>query len=152
VLIFERIKRMRGQAVAAAIKAGRPGARDIIDTRDDRRRQRVPVPFGRSGAGFCKFTLVVGLVANLFPTVFVSRAIFDVKLWRARLSTLSIGKELFRRRISTSSQARPYAGPLGCGDLDPVCQSGRKAGRNMVSTSVARRCAYALIRSRPSTT
>jgi preprotein translocase subunit SecF len=41
-------------------------------------------------------TLVIGLVANLFTAVFVSRSIFDVQIWRnPRLSRLSIGKELF---------------------------------------------------------
>ncbi|HEU0139432.1 MAG TPA: protein translocase subunit SecF, partial [Bryobacteraceae bacterium] len=43
-------------------------------------------------------TLVIGLIANLFTAVFVSRSIFDLKLWRhPRLSTLSIGKELFQQ-------------------------------------------------------
>jgi preprotein translocase subunit SecF len=42
-------------------------------------------------------TLVIGLIANLFTAVFVSRAIFDVQLWRKpRLENLSIGKELFK--------------------------------------------------------
>ncbi len=37
-------------------------------------------------------TLVIGLIANLFTAVFVSRAIFDVQLWRKpKLADLNIG-------------------------------------------------------------
>jgi len=43
-------------------------------------------------------TLVIGLAANLFTAVFVSRSIFDIQVWRKpKLNTLSIGSELFKR-------------------------------------------------------
>jgi preprotein translocase subunit SecF len=43
-------------------------------------------------------TLVIGLLANLFTAVFVSRAIFEVQIWRKpRMNSLSIGKELFKQ-------------------------------------------------------
>ena len=44
-------------------------------------------------------TLVIGLIANVFTAVFVSRAIFDFQMWRQpRLAHLSIGErtELFK--------------------------------------------------------
>src|ERR1019366_9518098 len=45
-------------------------------------------------------TLVIGLIANVFTAVFVSRAIFDIELWkRPRMTRLSIGSgrtELFK--------------------------------------------------------
>jgi protein-export membrane protein SecD/preprotein translocase SecF subunit len=101
VLIFERIKEeMReGKAVAAAIKAGFDRALvTIIDTHVTTVvASTFLFLFGTGPVRGFAVTLVVGLVANLFTAVFVSRAIFDVKLWRSpRLATLSIGKELFQ--------------------------------------------------------
>lgn len=98
VLIFERIKEeMRaGKAVAAAISAGFDRALvTIIDTHVTTVvASAFLFVFGSGPVRGFAVTLVVGLVANLFTAVFVSRAIFDVKLWRhPRLATLSIGRE-----------------------------------------------------------
>lgn len=102
VLIFERIKEeMRaGKAIPAAISAGFDRALvTIIDTHVTTVvASAFLFIFGTGPVRGFAVTLVIGLIANLFTAVFVSRAIFDVKLWRApRLTKLSIGKELFQR-------------------------------------------------------
>ena len=99
VLIFERIKEeMRaGKAVAAAIGAGFDRALvTIIDTHVTTVvASAFLFLFGTGPVRGFAVTLVIGLIANLFTAVFVSRAIFDVQIWRnPRLSTLSIGADL----------------------------------------------------------
>ncbi len=100
VLIFERIKEeMRaGKAIPPAIGAGFDRALvTIIDTHVTTVvASAFLFMFGTGPVRGFAVTLLIGLVANLFTAVFVSRSIFDVKLWRnPRLSHLSIGKELF---------------------------------------------------------
>lgn len=102
VLIFERIKEeMRaGKAVPFAISAGFDRALvTIIDTHVTTVvASAFLFMFGTGPVRGFAVTLVIGLIANLFTAVFVSRAIFDVKLWRApRLAALSIGKDLFQQ-------------------------------------------------------
>jgi SecD/SecF fusion protein len=102
VLIFERIKEelRDGKAVPAAIAAGFDRALvAIIDTHVTTVVASAFLFLFGSGPvrGFA-LTLVAGLVANVFTAVFVSRAIFDWKLWRQpRLATLSIGREWLPR-------------------------------------------------------
>jgi len=100
VLIFERIKEeMRaGKAVAAAIAAGFDRALvTIIDTHVTTVvASAFLFIFGTGPVRGFAVTLVVGLIANLFTAVFVSRAIFDVQIWRnPRLTSISIGREFF---------------------------------------------------------
>ena len=102
VLIFERIKEeiRAGKAVASAIGAGFDRALvTIIDTHVTTVvASAFLFLFGTGPVRGFAVTLVIGLVANLFTAVFVSRAIFDVKLWRSpRLPHLSIGTDLFRQ-------------------------------------------------------
>jgi preprotein translocase subunit SecD len=102
VLIFERIKEeMRaGKAVTMAISAGFDRALvTIIDTHVTTVvASAFLFIFGTGPVRGFAVTLVIGLVANLFTAVFVSRAIFDVQIWRkVRVENLSIGRELFRR-------------------------------------------------------
>jgi preprotein translocase subunit SecD len=102
VLIFERIKEelRGGKAVPAAIAAGFDRALiTIIDTHVTTVvASAFLFMFGTGPVRGFAVTLVIGLVANLFTAVFVSRAIFDVQLWRKpRLQRLSIGKELFKQ-------------------------------------------------------
>lgn len=102
VLIFERIKEeMRGgKAVAAAIAAGFDRALvTIIDTHVTTVvASAFLFLFGTGPVRGFAVTLVIGLIANLFTAVFVSRAIFDVQIFRQpRLTRLSIGRELFRQ-------------------------------------------------------
>lgn len=104
VLIFERIKEelRSGKAIAAAIPAGFDRAfSTIIDTHVTTVvASAFLFIFGTGPVRGFAVTLVIGLVANLFTAVFVSRAIFDVELWRhPRMSHLSIGTgrtELFQ--------------------------------------------------------
>lgn len=102
VLIFERIKEelRGGKAVPAAIAAGFDRALvTIIDTHVTTVvASAFLFMFGTGPVRGFAVTLVIGLVANLFTAVFVSRAIFDVQLWRhPRMQRLSIGKELFKQ-------------------------------------------------------
>jgi preprotein translocase SecF subunit len=102
VLIFERIKEeMRaGKAVAVAIEAGFDRALvTIIDTHVTTVvASAFLFIFGTGPVRGFAVTLVIGLIANLFTAVFVSRAIFDVQIWRkTRPDHLSIGHELFRQ-------------------------------------------------------
>lgn len=102
VLIFERIKEelRSGKGVAAAIAAGFDRALTIII---DTHVTTVVASaflflFGTGPVRGFAVTLVIGLLANLFTAVFVSRAIFDLKTWRnQRLTRLSIGTELFQQ-------------------------------------------------------
>jgi SecD/SecF fusion protein len=101
VLIFERIKEEQRSAksVRAAIAAGFDRAfTTIIDTHVTTVvASAFLFMFGTGPVRGFAVTLVIGLIANLFTAVFVSRAIFDVHLWRRpRLDRLSIGKELFK--------------------------------------------------------
>ena len=100
VLIFERIKEelRGGKAVPAAIGAGFDRALvTIIDTHVTTVvASAFLFIFGTGPVRGFAVTLVVGLVANLFTAVFVSRAIFDWQIFRnPRLARISIGKELF---------------------------------------------------------
>jgi preprotein translocase subunit SecD len=100
VLIFERIKEelRSGKAVPPAIGAGFDRALlTIIDTHVTTVvASAFLFIFGTGPVKGFAVTLVIGLIANLFTAVYVSRAIFSLKLWRTpRLSTLSIGTELF---------------------------------------------------------
>ncbi len=102
VLIFERIKEeMRGgKAIPAAIAAGFDRALvTILDTHVTTVvASAFLFLFGTGPVRGFAVTLVIGLIANLFTAVFVSRTIFDLKLSRyPRLRVLSIGKELFRQ-------------------------------------------------------
>ena len=102
VLIFERIKEeMRGgKAIPAAVSAGFDRAlTTIIDTHVTTVvASAFLFIFGTGPVRGFAVTLVIGLVANLFTAVFVSRAIFDIRLWRhPRLTSLSIGKEMFKQ-------------------------------------------------------
>jgi len=101
VLIFERIKEelRAGKSVAAAISAGFDRALiTIIDTHVTTVvASAFLFVFGTGPVRGFAVTLVIGLVANLFTAVFVSRSIFDVQTWRKpRLDVLSIGKDLFK--------------------------------------------------------
>jgi protein-export membrane protein SecD/preprotein translocase SecF subunit len=96
VLIFERIKEeiRAGKRVAAAIAAGFDRALGtIVDTHVTTVvASAFLFLFGTLLVRGFAVTLVVGLAANLFTAVFVSRALFDVQLWRKpRLANLSIG-------------------------------------------------------------
>jgi SecD/SecF fusion protein len=100
-LIFERIKEEKrsGKSVASAITAGFQRAfTTIIDTHVTTVvASAFLFVFGTGPVRGFAVTLVIGLVANLFTAVFVSRAIFDVQLWRKpKLEEISIGKELFK--------------------------------------------------------
>ena len=96
VLIFERIKEetRSGKAVATAIASGFDRAMGtIVDTHITTVvASAFLFVFGTLLVRGFAVTLVVGLAANLFTAVFVSRALFDVQLRRKpRLATLSIG-------------------------------------------------------------
>jgi preprotein translocase subunit SecD len=102
VLIFERIKEeMRnGKMVAAAIGAGFDRALvTIIDTHVTTVvASAFLFIFGTGPVRGFAVTLVIGLIANLFTAVFVSRAIFDFQMSRKpRLASLSIGTDLFKQ-------------------------------------------------------
>ena len=95
VLIFERIKEelRSGKAVPAAVEAGFQRAFvTILDTHVTTVvASAFLFIFGTGPVRGFAVTLVIGLVANLFTAVFVSRAIFDVQLWRnPRLTRLSV--------------------------------------------------------------
>ncbi|MBZ5600717.1 MAG: protein translocase subunit SecD [Acidobacteriia bacterium] len=104
VLIFERIKEelRSGKAVPAAISAGFGRAwGTIVDTHVTTVvASAFLFVFGTGPVRGFAVTLVIGLVANVFTAVFVSRAIFEVEMLRnPRMSHLSIGSarmELFR--------------------------------------------------------
>ena len=96
VLIFERIKEERrsGKGIPSAISSGFERAMvTIIDTHVTTVvASAFLFVFGTGPVRGFAVTLVVGLIANLFTAVFVSRAIFDVQLWRKpKLTDLSIG-------------------------------------------------------------
>jgi len=95
VLIFERIKEeiAAGNAVAQAIAAGfRRAFVTILDTHVTTVVASLFLfLFGTGPVRGFAVTLVIGLVANLFTAVFVSRVIFDWQLARhPRLQRLSI--------------------------------------------------------------
>lgn len=100
VLIFERIKEERraGRPIAVSIGAGFDRAlRTIIDTHVTTVvASAFLFIFGTGPVKGFAVTLVIGLAANLFTAVFVSRALFDWKLWREpKMAQLSLGKDLF---------------------------------------------------------
>ncbi len=94
VLIFERVREeLRvGKGVAAALDAGFSKAfLTIVDT-----HVTTVVScaflflFGTGPVKGFAVTLVIGLIANVFTAVFVSKTIFDWELSRRRVATLSI--------------------------------------------------------------
>jgi len=96
VLIFERIKEelQSGKRIASAISSGFDRALvTIIDTHVTTvLASAFLFIFGTTLVRGFAVTLVIGLLANLFTAVFVSRALFDLQLWRnPRLEKLSIG-------------------------------------------------------------
>jgi len=102
VLIFERIKEeiRAGKAVASGIAAGFDRALvNIIDTHVTTVvASAFLFLFGTGPVRGFAVTLVIGLVANLFTAVFVSRTLFQIQTWlKPRMTELSIGKELFRQ-------------------------------------------------------
>ena len=86
VLIFERIREelRAGKAVVAALNAGFGKAfLTIIDTNlTTIIAAAFLFLFGRGPVRGFAVTLAIGLIANLFTSVFVSRLIFDLTLWR----------------------------------------------------------------------
>ncbi|MDE0101389.1 MAG: protein translocase subunit SecD [Bryobacterales bacterium] len=95
VLIFERIREelRAGKAVVAALNAGFGKAfLTIIDTNlTTIIAAAFLFLFGRGPVRGFAVTLAIGLLANLFTSVFVSRLIFDVSMWRKRnLKEMSI--------------------------------------------------------------
>ncbi len=86
VLIFERIREelRLGKAVGAAVAAGFEQAfRTIIDTHVTTVASAVILfTFGTGPIKGFAVTLTIGLIANLFTSVFVSRVIFDYELSR----------------------------------------------------------------------
>jgi preprotein translocase subunit SecD len=95
VLIFERIREeiRAGKGIAAAIEAGFSKAfLTIIDTHVTTVVSCAFLfMFGTGPVKGFAVTLVIGLIANLFTAVFVSRVIFDYELAsRPQMATLSI--------------------------------------------------------------
>jgi preprotein translocase subunit SecD len=95
VLIFERIREeiRAGKGIAAAIDAGFGKAfLTIIDTHVTTVVSCAFLfMFGTGPVKGFAVTLVIGLLANLFTAVFVSRVIFDYELEsQPRMATLSI--------------------------------------------------------------
>lgn len=86
VLIFERIREelRAGKAVGAAVAAGFEQAfRTIIDTHVTTVvSAAILFAFGTGAIRGFAVTLTIGLIANLFTSVFVSRVIFDFELSR----------------------------------------------------------------------
>ncbi|HUI42742.1 MAG TPA: protein translocase subunit SecD [Terriglobia bacterium] len=96
VLIFERIREeMRaGKAVGAALSGGFEQAfRTIIDTHVTTvASAAILFTFGTGPIKGFAVTLTIGLVANLFTSVYVSRTIFDFELTKRRAGqALSLG-------------------------------------------------------------
>jgi protein-export membrane protein SecD/preprotein translocase SecF subunit len=104
VLIFERIKEelRSGKRPGSAVSSGFDRALvTIIDTHVTTVvASAFLFVFGTGPVRGFAVTLVIGLIANLFTAVYVSRAIFDLQLWRnPKLEKLSIGgsrTELFK--------------------------------------------------------
>lgn len=118
VLIFERIKEelSAGKRISTAIANGFDRALvTIIDTHVTTVvASAFLFVFGTGPVRGFAVTLVIGLVANLFTAVFVSRSIFDFQLWRhPKMASLSIGArtDLFRqRRIAFMNRRRLMLG------------------------------------------
>jgi preprotein translocase subunit SecD len=96
VLIFERIKEelRSGRLVATAVSNGfKRALLTIIDTHVTTvAASAFLFVFGTGPVKGFAVTLVLGLIANLFTAVFVSRAIFEIQTWRRPNSKyLSIG-------------------------------------------------------------
>ena len=85
VLIFERIREELRTGKASAWRRWTPGSARLVDDRRYPRDHggilRLPVSCSDDGPvkGFA-VTLVIGLIANVFTAVFVSKAIFDYEL------------------------------------------------------------------------
>jgi preprotein translocase subunit SecD len=96
VLIFERIKEelRSGRFVATAVSNGfKRALLTIVDTHVTTvAASAFLFMFGTGPVKGFAVTLVIGLIANLFTAVFVSRAIFEIQIWRRPQAThLSIG-------------------------------------------------------------
>jgi protein-export membrane protein SecD/preprotein translocase SecF subunit len=134
VLIFERIKEEQrsGKSLRAAIAAGFDRAfTTIVDTHVTTVvASAFLFMFGTGPVRGFAVTLVIGLIANLFTAVFVSRAIFDVHLWRhPRLDRLSIGTELFKAtHIDFLSKRRLTLGLSAVAILVSAASLGVKGG------------------------
>ncbi len=107
VLIFERIKEelRGGRNVSGAIAAGFDRALvTIIDTHVTTVVASLFLfLFGTGPVRGFAVTLVIGLIANLFTAIFVSRTIFDLQLWRnPRLDQLSIGARRNQQASTTT--------------------------------------------------
>ena len=91
VLIFERIREelRAGKAAVAALNAGFGKAfLTIIDTNlTTIIAAAFLFLFGRGPVRGFAVTLAIGLLANLFTSVFVSRLIFDLSMWRKQKVT-----------------------------------------------------------------
>ena len=94
MLIFERIREelRAGKAAVAAVDDGFHGAlSSIIDTHVTTVVARAFLfQFGTGPVQGFAVTLVIGLVANVFTSIFVSRTLFDWKLPRSRTPDISI--------------------------------------------------------------
>ena len=94
VLIFERIKEelATGKAVRAAIKAGFDRVWwTIVDTHVASLIAAMFLfQFGTGPIRGFATSLAIGLAANVFTAVFVSRTMFEIVLTRRRVATLSI--------------------------------------------------------------
>ena len=94
VLVFERIREelRAGKAVMAAIDAGfRAARRTILDTHVTTLVSCACLfEFGTGPVKGFAVTLAIGLVANVFTSLFVSRVLFDCQLSRSRTPQLSI--------------------------------------------------------------
>jgi preprotein translocase subunit SecD len=134
VLIFERIKEeMRsGKTVVAAIGGGFDRALiTIIDTHVTTIvASAFLFVFGTGPVRGFAVTLVIGLLANLFTAVFVSRSLFDVQVWREpRLTALSIGKDLFSQtRIDFLSRRNLTLGISFIGVVVSIASLAMKGG------------------------
>jgi len=94
VLIFERIKEelAAGKGVRAAVNAGFDRVWwTIVDTHVASLIAAMFLfNFGTGPIRGFATTLAIGLAANVFTSIFISRAMFEVVLARRRATTLSI--------------------------------------------------------------
>jgi preprotein translocase subunit SecD len=95
VLIFERIREelRAGKAAAAALAAGFSKAfATLVDTHVTTIVSCAFLfAFGTPAVKGFAATLVIGLVTNLFTSVFVSRVAFDWELWTRRRLSMGVG-------------------------------------------------------------
>ncbi len=111
VLIFERVKEelRAGKAVPAAVATG--FSRAFVTILDTHVTTVVASAFlfifGTGPVRGFAVTLVIGLVANLFTAVFVSRTLFDLQLWRnPRATSISIWPRQSNRDLFNPTNIR----------------------------------------------